>query len=280
MIMKCNTRTRKFAASSEVHRARPAASEELSRTSEGPASDDVAFEFYYMTCAGWSRGVKDKEEPLDSKDLSQGMRNIIVSLWIARLTNPFSGPRLLTDPSCLHVFEADILVHSPRFAAANVLDGHTYVERSHSFEYVMLSCRDRLRRKESKSVRDWARYIPSLLVNNDGTSERTSCLSARPHCPRVKSGNKTNRSAGHTSLKCLDTQRVDLVFVLHFPILCNLVSATEQPNGWMDSWVDFWIERRLKHMIRLSERNGGVFQNVDKVIEKVCFLSPSSPHPC
>lgn len=47
------------------------------------------------------------------------------------------------------------------------------------------------------------------------------------------------------------------------------VSATAQPNGWMDSWVDFWVERRLKHMIRLSEQNGGVFQNVDKVVEKV-----------
>lgn len=37
----------------------------------------------------------------------------------------------------------------------------------------------------------------------------------------------------------------------------------------MDSWVDFWIERRLKHMIRLSEQNGGVFQNVDEILEKV-----------
>lgn len=37
----------------------------------------------------------------------------------------------------------------------------------------------------------------------------------------------------------------------------------------MDSWVDFWIERRLKHMIQLSEQNGGVFQNVDDVVEKV-----------
>lgn len=37
----------------------------------------------------------------------------------------------------------------------------------------------------------------------------------------------------------------------------------------MDSWADFWVERRLLHMIRLSEREGGVFQNVDKVVEKV-----------
>lgn len=37
----------------------------------------------------------------------------------------------------------------------------------------------------------------------------------------------------------------------------------------MDSWADFWVERRLKHMIRLSEQNGGVFQNVDKAVEKV-----------
>lgn len=56
-------------------------------------------------------------------------------------------------------------------------------------------------------------------------------------------------------------------------VLCWL-PATEQPNGWMDSWADFWIERRLKHMIRLSERNGGVFQNVDEVVEKVCVFVP------
>ncbi|CAM9871758.1 unnamed protein product, partial [Hapterophycus canaliculatus] len=48
----------------------------------------------------------------------------------------------------------------------------------------------------------------------------------------------------------------------------NTIGATPQPNGWMDTWVDFWIERRLKHMIRLSEQNGGVFQNVEKVVEK------------
>ncbi|CAN0047191.1 unnamed protein product, partial [Ascophyllum nodosum] len=52
----------------------------------------------------------------------------------------------------------------------------------------------------------------------------------------------------------------------------NALSAryftTPQPNEWMDSWADFWIERRLKHMIRLSEQNGGVFQNVDEIIEK------------
>eukprot|EP00752_Nemacystus_decipiens_P007182 g6431.t1 len=61
----------------------------------------------------------------------------------------------------------------------------------------------------------------------------------------------------------------------------NTIGATPQPNGWMDSWVDFWVERRLKHMIRLSEQNGGVFQNVDKVVEKTrLILSKHEVQPC
>ena len=34
--------------------------------------------------------------------------------------------------------------------------------------------------------------------------------------------------------------------------------------------MDFWVDKRLKHMIRLSQQNGGVYHDVDKVVEKVC----------
>ncbi|CAM9190094.1 unnamed protein product [Ectocarpus sp. 4 AP-2014] len=61
----------------------------------------------------------------------------------------------------------------------------------------------------------------------------------------------------------------------------NTIGATAQPNGWMDSWADFWVERRLLHMIRLSEREGGVFQNVDKVVEKTrSILAKHEVQPC
>lgn len=74
---------------------------------------------------------------------------------------------------------------------------------------------------------------------------------------------------GHAVSRALPGLATSVVMCLLVLFLCYVVAATPQPNGWMDTWVDFWIERRLKHMIRLSERNGGVFQNVDKVVEKV-----------
>lgn len=48
----------------------------------------------------------------------------------------------------------------------------------------------------------------------------------------------------------------------------NTIGATPQPNGWKDTWADFWVDRRLKHMIKLSERDGAVFPDKEKVISK------------
>lgn len=57
--------------------------------------------------------------------------------------------------------------------------------------------------------------------------------------------------------------------VIHTPRnVYPFLSATPQPNGWKDTWAEFWVERRLKHMIKLSERDGAVFSDKEEVINK------------
>ncbi|CAN0018837.1 unnamed protein product, partial [Discosporangium mesarthrocarpum] len=48
----------------------------------------------------------------------------------------------------------------------------------------------------------------------------------------------------------------------------NTIGATEQPNGWMDTWPEFFVERRLRHMLRLCENQGAVFNEKEAVLEK------------
>ena len=59
----------------------------------------------------------------------------------------------------------------------------------------------------------------------------------------------------------------------------NTCGATPQPNGWMDDWADFWEERRLGHMLRLTNDAGLSAEKVKELKSKTRELLSHEPGP-
>jgi fructosamine-3-kinase len=61
----------------------------------------------------------------------------------------------------------------------------------------------------------------------------------------------------------------------------NTIGATPQPNlPWMDDWPAFWDERRLGHMLRLTDNAGGMSQQTIQALrQKTRELLSHKPAP-
>ena len=49
----------------------------------------------------------------------------------------------------------------------------------------------------------------------------------------------------------------------------NTIGSTPQLNTWMDNWADFFAEQRIGYQLKLAQRRGGNFSNLNKVVDAV-----------
>lgn len=60
----------------------------------------------------------------------------------------------------------------------------------------------------------------------------------------------------------------------------NTIGATPQPNlPWMNSWPDFWEEKRLNHMLKLTNNVGFDEKKMDQLRAKTRELLSHNPAP-
>ena len=49
----------------------------------------------------------------------------------------------------------------------------------------------------------------------------------------------------------------------------NTIGSTPQINNWKDSWADFFAKERIGYQLRLANRKGGNFGNIEEIIATV-----------
>jgi len=49
----------------------------------------------------------------------------------------------------------------------------------------------------------------------------------------------------------------------------NTIGSTPQINTWMDNWADFFAEQRIGYQLRLAQRNGGSFLDLNQIVDAV-----------
>ena len=49
----------------------------------------------------------------------------------------------------------------------------------------------------------------------------------------------------------------------------NTIGSTPQINTWMDNWADFFAEQRIGYQLKLAQRRGGSFPDLNRVVEAV-----------
>ena len=49
----------------------------------------------------------------------------------------------------------------------------------------------------------------------------------------------------------------------------NTIGSTPQLNTWMDNWADFFAEQRIGYQLKLAQRRGGNFSDLNKVVDAV-----------
>lgn len=49
----------------------------------------------------------------------------------------------------------------------------------------------------------------------------------------------------------------------------NTIGSTPQINNWMENWADFFAEQRIGYQLKLAQRNGGNFPDLNRVVEAV-----------
>lgn len=61
----------------------------------------------------------------------------------------------------------------------------------------------------------------------------------------------------------------------------NTIGSTPQINTWCDNWADFFADHRIGYQLRLANRRGGNFSDVDKIVTSIReILSRIEPKPC
>lgn len=60
----------------------------------------------------------------------------------------------------------------------------------------------------------------------------------------------------------------------------NTIGSTPQINDWGDNWADFFAEKRIGYQLRLANRKGANFNNIEQIIAKIRdLLKDRNPHP-
>ena len=49
----------------------------------------------------------------------------------------------------------------------------------------------------------------------------------------------------------------------------NTIGSTPQLNTWMDNWANFFAEQRIGYQLKLAQRRGGNFSDLNKVVDAV-----------
>ena len=49
----------------------------------------------------------------------------------------------------------------------------------------------------------------------------------------------------------------------------NTIGSTPQINTWMDNWADFFADQRIGYQLRLANRKGGNFSDIDEIVSAV-----------
>jgi fructosamine-3-kinase len=91
------------------------------------------------------------------------------------------------------------------------------------------------------------------------------------------SGNTSSWQLMGRKLALLHQTKVEQPFGWH---LNNTIGSTPQINDFMEKWADFFAEKRIGYQLKLANRRGGNFQNIQQIIDKVRWsLSPHHPSP-
>lgn len=60
----------------------------------------------------------------------------------------------------------------------------------------------------------------------------------------------------------------------------NTIGSTTQVNSWTNHWADFFAEHRIGYQLKLAQRKGGDFGNIQEIIENTRdYLTDRKPQP-
>ena len=93
----------------------------------------------------------------------------------------------------------------------------------------------------------------------------------------LASGNNADWQAMGRELATMHRQGIGKSFGFE---INNTIGSTPQINNWMDNWADFFAEQRIGYQLKLAQRNGGSFPDLNRVIEAVrAKLVDHQPEP-